>query len=45
MDKQSLQQEIQSLIDIVEFLRNTTVKSIDDFLNRLKLSLNPSTGR
>jgi len=40
MDKQTLQQEVQNLTGIVEYLRNTTVKSVDEFLNRLKLDLN-----
>jgi len=40
MDKQMLQQTVQSLAGVVELLRTTTVKSIDEFLNRLKLDLN-----
>ncbi len=40
MDKQTLQQEVQNLTGIVEYLRNTTVKCVDEFLNRLKLDLN-----
>lgn len=40
MDKQTLQQEVQSLTGVVEHLRNTTVKSVDEFLDRLKLDLN-----
>jgi len=44
MDKQTLQQEVQNLTGIVEYLRNTIVKSVDGFLNRLKLDLNLFTG-
>ncbi len=40
MDKQMLQQTVQSLAGEVEFLRITTIKSADEFLNRLKLDLN-----
>ncbi len=40
MDKQALQQEVQTLTGVIEYLRHTTVKSIDKFLNRLKLDLN-----
>ena len=39
MDKQTLQQEAQSLTGIVEFLRNTTIQSVDEFRNSLKLDL------
>ena len=40
MDKQMLQQTVQNLAGVVELLRTTTVKSVDEFLNRLKLDLN-----
>lgn len=40
MDKQMLQQTVQNLAGAVELLRTTTVKSVDEFLNRLKLDLN-----
>lgn len=40
MDKQMLQQNVQSLTGVIEFLRSTTVKSVDEFLHRLKLDLN-----
>ncbi len=40
MDKQMLQQKVQNLTDMVEFLRRTTLESADKFLNRLKLDLN-----
>ena len=43
MDKQMLQQEVQNLSDMLEFLRQTTLTSADEFLNRLKLDLNPFT--
>ncbi len=44
MDKQMLQQDVQNLLGVVEFLRNTTVKSVDEFMNRLKLEMNLFTG-
>jgi len=40
MDKQMLQQTVQNLAGVVEVLRIITVKSVDEFLNRLKLDLN-----
>lgn len=43
MDKQMLRQTVQNLAGVVEFLRVTTVKSVDEFLNRLKLDLNCTT--
>ena len=39
-DKQMLQQKVQNLTGMVEFLRRTTLESADEFLNRLKLDLN-----
>ena len=36
MDKQTLQQEVQSLTGVNKYLRDTTVKSVDEFLLRLK---------
>ena len=45
MDKQTLQQEVQSLTGVIEYLRNQTVKSVDEFLHRLKLDLSCFTGR
>ena len=39
IDKQMLQQNVQNLTDVVEFLRRTTLESVDEFLNRLKLDL------
>lgn len=39
MDKQLVQQDIQNLPGVVELLRNKPVKSVDEFLNRLKLDL------
>jgi len=44
MGKQILQQQVQNLTGMVEYFRNTTVKSVDEFINRLKLDLNLSTG-
>jgi len=40
MDKQALQQEVQNLTGVIECLRHTIVKSVNKFLNRLKLNLN-----
>ncbi len=40
MDKQMLQQDVQNLSGVVEFLGNTIVKTVDEFLNRLKLEMN-----
>ena len=45
MDKQILQQEVQNLMGVVEYLRNTAVKSVDEFRNRLKLDLNLFSSR
>jgi len=45
MDKQTLQQEVQSLTGVVEHLRRTTVKSVEDFLYRLKLDLDLFTSQ
>lgn len=45
MDKQILQQEVQSLTGVVEHLRNTTVKSVDEFLHRLKFDLSLFTNQ
>lgn len=46
-DKQILQQEVQNLIGMVEYFRNTTANSVNEVLNRLKLDLNLNlyTGR
>ena len=38
-DKQSLQQEVQTLTGTLNFFRQTTCRSVDEFLNRLKLEL------
>ncbi len=38
-DKQFLQQEVQALTDALNFFRQTTCKSVHEFLNRLKLDL------
>lgn len=40
MEKQLLRQEVQNLAAMVDYLRNTAVKSVNDCLNRLKLDLN-----
>jgi len=45
IDKQILQQIVQNLTSIVELLRITTVKSVNKFLNRLKLDLNCITNK
>jgi len=38
MDKQALQQEVQNLRGVIECLRHTTVKSVDEFLNDSSLT-------
>ena len=38
-DKQFLQQEVETLTGTLNFFRQTTCKSVDEFLNRLKLEL------
>lgn len=40
MDKQILQQQVQNLTDLVEYFKNTTRQSIDEFMNQFKLNLN-----
>ena len=45
MDKQTLKQEVQSLTGVVEHLRRTTVKSVEEFLHRLKLDLDLLTSQ
>ena len=44
MDKQNLQEEVRNLMGIVEYLRSTTVKSVNEFTTRLKLDLNLVAG-
>ena len=44
LDKQMLQQEVQNLIGIVEYFRNTTATSVNKVLNILKLDLSLYTG-
>ena len=44
IEKQILQQQVQTLTDI-EYFRSTTVKSVDEFMSRLKLDLNLLAGR
>ena len=39
LNKRMLQTEVQNLTGIVEFLKHTTIQSMDDFLNKLKLDL------
>ena len=39
-----LQQDVQNLTDVIEALRTTTVKSVNEFLYKLKLDLNLFTG-
>ena len=36
---EKLQQEVKTLTEVVEHLRSTTVKSLDDFTNSLKFDL------
>ena len=45
MEKQILQPQVQTLTDMIEYFRSTTVKSVDDFMSRMKLNLNLLTGR
>lgn len=45
IEKQTLQQQVQSLIDMGEYFRNTTTNSVNEFVNKLKLDLNLSTDR
>ena len=40
MEKQITQQQVQTLTDMAEYLRNTSVKLVDEFISRLKLDLN-----
>ena len=40
MDKHILQQQLQNLTDLVEYFKNTTRQSVDDFMNQFKLNLN-----
>ena len=40
IEKQILQQQVQTLTDMIEYFRSTTVKSVDKFISRLKLDLN-----
>lgn len=44
IDKQVLQQQVHSLTGMVSYFRNTTMTSVDDFINRLKHDLNSCTG-
>ena len=44
-DKQKLQQEVQTLIGVVEHFKSTTVKSLDEFTNKLKFDLHLFAGR
>lgn len=39
-DRQFLQQEVKTLTSTLNFFRQTICKSVDGFLNRLKLELN-----
>ena len=45
MEKRILQQQVQTLTDMIEYFRSTTVKSVDEFMSRLKLDLNLLAGR
>ena len=38
-DKQRLEQQVQSLTRLVEYVKNTTAQSVDDFMNKLKVDL------
>jgi hypothetical protein len=39
MDKQLLQQQVQNLTGMVEYVRNTTVKSVNELTSKLMLDL------
>jgi hypothetical protein len=40
MDKQILEQEVQNLKTLVEYFRYTMLRSVDEFLSRLKFNIN-----
>ena len=44
MDKQLLQQQVQNLTGMVKYFRNTTVKSVSEFISKFMLDLNPRAG-
>lgn len=44
MDKQLLQQQVQNLTSMVKYFKNTTVKSVNEFVSKLMLDLNPRNG-
>ena len=44
MENQRLQQQVQTLTETTNYFRSTTVKSMDEFVSRLKLDLDRSTG-
>ena len=45
IDKQKLQQEVHTLTVVVEYFRSATMKSLDEFTNRLKSELDLSAGK
>ena len=38
-EKQKLQREVQTLIDIIKHFRSTTIMSLDKFTNKIKFNL------
>lgn len=42
VQEQRLRKEVQELLGIVNILKDTTCKSVDDFANRLKIDLRKS---
>lgn len=45
LENQRLQHQVETLTGMIQYLRSTTVKSIDDFASRLKFDLVPPTDK
>ncbi len=43
-DRQLLQQQVQDLRAVTEYLKGTTIKSVDEFTDKLKLDLDILVG-
>ncbi len=43
-DRQLLQQQMQNLRAVIEYLKDTTIKSVDEFTDKLKLDLDILVG-
>lgn len=43
-DRQLLQQQVQDLRAIIEYLKGTTIKSVNEFTDKLKLDLDILVG-